>query len=196
MTNPESWIKRLDLPSKELCILSAQVNEICRLEPGEFLPDKHLPEIRNIIHSLDPCLVFGDRIRGSMIDMGDDDDDTPKREFLGQTETGISIQIPDPKKQPHEVARFGKRDGIGIGSYIAEKEDARKGLVFLCFTPFLDYTEVQIDPRLSKPRRSIVYRKNSLEPVELKKEIPQMHWFIVTYASVPIWQAPSGKLEK
>jgi hypothetical protein len=186
MANHETWIKRLELPSNELTILAAQVNDICRLEPGDFMPEKHLPEFTNIIHHLDTHLSVKSLFWADIIN-NKDENSTPVRGVRGLTDRGISLQVPDQKKQSREVIRLGKRDGIGIGYYIVEKELVKRGLRSLTFNYFLDYSVAIIDPELEKPHYRLIYKKDSLEPVEFSKEIPQVHWFGTSYIVFPIW---------
>lgn len=189
MAARESWIKRLHLPPDQLAILSAQVNRICGLEPGDFKPESHLQEVRSIIFHIDPYVTERGHLHISLVD-NDDDSSQSVRGGRAVTNLGSLFSIPDPKKTTQEIARFGKRDGIGIGSYIAEKDKGKHDTSVLSFTPFMDHNLASLDPESSRPYRRIMYRQNTLEPTQITKEEPRVRFgFLVTYTSLPIWKA-------
>lgn len=182
-----SWIRRLKLPADQLATLAAQVNKICGLEPGEFQPDSHLPDVRNIIRNIDPNLSVQGRIHLRIVD-GGDDASRQERGFQALSSSGGLFSFHEKKKGPHEVARLGKRDGIGIGSYVAEKVKEGKGVSALSFKPFMDLELASLDAESIRPYRRIMYENNSLEPMEITKEEPRVRFgFLVTYRSLPLW---------
>jgi len=189
MADKETWIKRLKLPADQLAILAAQVNRICGLEPGDFSPEIHLSDVKDIIRNIDPHLTVEGRVHLRIV--GEDDDSSrPIRGFRARTNTGDLFSFHDKRKGPHEVARFGKRDGVGIGSYIAEKVREKRGMSTLSFKPFMDLELASMDPESIRPYRRIMYKDDSLEPLEVTKEEPRVLFgFLVTYRSLPVWKS-------
>lgn len=187
MADRESWIKRLKLPADQLANLAAQVNRICGLEPGDFQPEVHLPDVRDVIRHLDPHLSVKGRFHLKFIDEGDDPSRSV-RGFRALSSAGGLFSYSEKKKGPHEVAQLGKRDGVGIGSYIAEKVREKRGVLTLSFTPFMDYDLASMDPESARPYRRIMYQTDTLEPSRITKEEPRVRYgFFVTYRSFPIW---------
>lgn len=189
MVDSESWIKRLNCSPEELVILASQVNRICAIEPGNFLPSIHLPDVKNIIQCLDPNLSLRRGLMEVLV-IDEDNDSRPARGPQAMTNTGKLLSFSERKKTQHRTARLGKRNGIGIGLYIAEKvHEKRKDLVALSFTQFMDHSLASTDPELTRPLRKIVYRWETLEPVKIIKEEPRIHLgFIVTFKPITIWR--------
>jgi hypothetical protein len=100
--------------------------------------------VRDIIRHLDPYLTVQGSVHLRVID-GGDDPSRSQRGFRAQSTIGGLFSFHENRKEPREVARLGHRDGIGIGSYIAEKVKNRRRISTLSFTPFLDIDLASLD---------------------------------------------------
>jgi hypothetical protein len=186
MPERDQWIKRLKLPSDQLAILASQVNKICAIEPGNFRPERDLADLGNIVRNIDPYLSVRGHIHIN-IKLTSDEPDNHGGIFRSLTTLGKSVPVPSKDKREKDVIDLSYREGVGIGSYIAEKVAVKDNLSVLNFSHFMDPNNMNLSSL--KPHSRITYDNQTFEPMQVERQVPRVRFgFLVTYNTFDVWK--------
>lgn len=174
--------EKIYLDPKEQLELAAKVSRIYELEPGGFMPEEHLPDVKTIVRTLDPRLKPWKAAFVAELKSKSDSAIASGATNLGNVNT--SFQKEDIKKFQLGVQEYK------IGSHVVVKLKRRK-LNYLLLEHFWNRgakTISEDDP----PVTAIQYKPNNLEIKKVIKKYPYRIFVgpitIMRFKDVTMWK--------
>ena len=184
MSDIESHIVRLTLPSSEMTILAADTNTVGAINPGEFLEPEHIPRIENIIRHVHPAVEAGDNFH---LSWSREQGSSGLFSWTARTNTGEKMPVGKGRRERRNSILFGDLKAVGVGNYIIEKARADYGLLMLNLRLMIGYGLEKASPEMARPYRAIFYAPDSLAPLQFSLGIPHRWWLLTTHTNRVIW---------